>query len=570
MKDIPFTEAQLLSLYDRVVEAEDAIPRLRRFVLDLAVRGKLVPQEAGDDPASVLLARIEKEKARLVKAGEIRKPKPFEPVEDAPFDVPRNWAWSRIREVTTDRGQMIPNAPFTYIDVSAINKEAGAIEAPTVLDPTEAPSRARKIVRKGDVIYSCVRPYLLNVAVVEDEIEPAPIASTAFAIINGLGLILPRFIWIVLRSPFMVAAVEETQRGQAYPAINDADFAVLPFPLPPLAEQHRIVAKVEELMALLDRLEAARAAREETRTHLTAATLSRLTEADTDTPTAARFALQSLPALTTRPNQIKTLRQTILNLAVRGTLVEQDAGDEPADNLLKSISSGASPSRKRNKFGDAGHTVERHTDQILPQNWAWTTLAEISGSMRYGTSVKCERDLKGVPVLRIPNVSNGVVNLNDLKFGPLSEDEKRDLSLRAGDLLLIRSNGSLEIVGRSAVVTEQAEGMAFAGYLVRVRLAAETIVPSYVWLVLNSSSIREQIEKPIRSAVGLKNVNLTEFGALSIPLPPLAEQHRIVAKVEELMSLCDRLERALQDATTTRAHLLDATLREALHQTEPA
>ena len=173
-------------------------------------------------------------------------------------------------------GQCVPQTAFTYIDVTAIDKEKGFIAKPKVLQANEAPSRARKIVRKGDVVYSCVRPYLLNVAVVEEDFDPLPIASTAFAVLYGHGLVLPWFQWIVLRSPFMVTRVEEEMRGQAYPAINDSDFARLPFPLPPLPEQHRIVAKVNELMALCDRLEAARAEREATRDRLATASLARL------------------------------------------------------------------------------------------------------------------------------------------------------------------------------------------------------------------------------------------------------------------------------------------------------
>lgn len=400
---------RLLDVYEQISEAPDAIARLRRFVLDLAVRGKLVEQDPIDEPSQELLKRIVMEKARLVKAGKIRRPKLFEPVDLAPFDIPSSWAWTRIREVTTDRGQMIPNARFTYIDVSAINKEAGIIEAPTVLDSSEAPSRARKVVRKGDVIYSCVRPYLLNVAVVDDEIEPAPIASTAFAIINGLGLILPRYIWIVLRSPFMVAAVEETQRGQAYPAINDADFALLPFPLPPLAEQHRIVAKVDELMALCDRLEEARKTREEVRDKLTAASLARLTAPETtaeDFPTHAAFTLKALPALTTRPDQIKTLRQTILNLAVRGKLVEQDPADEPASKMLEQFR--ANKLELRRETGDA--RIKPAADATpsgpwlsLPKGWQVQSFENLFLFIDYRgkTPPKTEH---GVPLITAKNV----------------------------------------------------------------------------------------------------------------------------------------------------------------------
>ena len=260
---------RLLAHFDRVADAPGAVGRLRRFVLDLAVRGKLVEQDPSDEPASELLKRIAAEKARMVVAGEIRKPRVRAAVlHDWPFTIPENWRWARMREITSDRGQRVPDGPFTYIDVSAIDKDNGSVVAPRVLESGEAPSRARKVAQLGDVVYSCVRPYLLNVAVIEDDFNPPPIASTAFEILNGHGFVLSRYIWIVLRSPFMVSCVEENQRGQAYPAINSADFAVLPFPLPPLAEQHRIVAKVDELVALCDRLEETRAARENTRDRL--------------------------------------------------------------------------------------------------------------------------------------------------------------------------------------------------------------------------------------------------------------------------------------------------------------
>ena len=245
---------RLLAHYDQFADAPDAIPRLRGFVLDLAVRGKLVEQNQNDEPASELLKRIAAEKVRLVKARKIKKLMALPDTVEQIYDLPPSWIWTPIRKITSDRGQTVPDSPFTYIDVTAINKETGVISEPKILQAHEAPSRARKIVCKGDVIYSCVRLYLLNVAVLSDEMEPAPIASTAFAILNGHGLLLPRYLWIVLRSSFMTKYVEKHMRGQAYPAINDADFSVLPFPLLPLAEQHRIVAKVDELMSLCDRL----------------------------------------------------------------------------------------------------------------------------------------------------------------------------------------------------------------------------------------------------------------------------------------------------------------------------
>ncbi len=278
------------------------------------------------------MKRIATLRERLVKDGALKKPKALPAVDEAPFRLPATWRWTRVREVTSDRGQSVPDTECTYIDVGAINKERGIVAEPTVIAASEAPSRARKIISKGDVIYSCVRPYLLNMAVIEEDFDPAQIASTAFAVLNGHGLVLPHYLWVVLRSPFMVGCVEEKMRGQACPAINDSDFSRLPFPLPPLAEQRRIVTKVDELMTLCDDLEAARVEREATRDRFTATSLARLNTPDPDTfAEDASSALDNLGALTTRPDQIGQVRQSVLNLAVRGELVPQHLGEQEVE-----------------------------------------------------------------------------------------------------------------------------------------------------------------------------------------------------------------------------------------------
>lgn len=248
--------------------------------------------------------------------------------------------------------------------------------------------------------------------------------------------------------------------------------------------------------------------------------------------------------------------------------MEQDPKDEPALAALAKIADArdADASRK-SKRARGLPLVSVSEAPHMPTGWESVRLSDIAVSMRYGTSTKCGAEASLVPVLRIPNVSSGQITLDDMKFGPLSEKEHADLALAAGDLLMIRSNGSLDIVGRSAVVPSEANGMAFAGYLVRLRTAIEHVNTTYVWMAMNSQLIRDQIEKPIRSAVGLKNVNLTEFGNLSFWLPPLAEQHRIVAKVDALMALCDQLEAALTTTESTRTRLLEALLHEALEPT---
>ena len=566
---------RLLGHYEQIADAPDAVQRLRRFILDLAVRGKLVEQDPADEPASELLKRIAEEKARLVKAREIRKGKslPVIGLDEFPFETPCSWEWVRIRNVMSDRGQTIPDRDFTYIDVTAINKEVGCIDNTKVISASKAPSRARKIVRMGDVLYSSVRPYLLNIAIVESEISPSPIASTAFAVLNGFGLVLPRYQWIVLRSPFMIAGVEDKMRGQAYPAINDSDFAILPFPLPPLAEQRRIVAKVDELMALCDRLEAARTEREATRDRMAAVSLIRLNDPDPD-PVVFRnhaaFALENLAPLTTRTDQIKALRQTILNLAVRGKLVEQNPNDEPAAELLKRIAAERAVLVKQRQIRreKALNPIDPSAPPFeVPAQWVWSRLGGAVLFTQYGTSRKAHPGASGIPVLTMGNIQDGMVVWKNQKRIPESSNDLPALYLRKFDILYNRTN-SAELVGKTGIYLGEDDCMTFASYLIRIRTSETVGCPQYLNLAMNTLVFRTtQIMPLIKKQTGQANVNGTALKNMMVPLPPLAEQQRIVTTVDELMALCDLMDKKLVAADDTRRRLLDALLYEALKET---
>jgi type I restriction enzyme, S subunit len=554
---------RLLAHYEKIADAPDAIPRLRRFVLDLAVRGKLVPQDPNDESASELLKRIAVEKARLVKAGEIRKPTPLPAVDEPPFDLPQNWRWTRIREVASERGQEIPQETFTYIDVTAIDKEAGVVADPKVLEASEAPSRARKITRKGDVIYSCVRPYLLNVAVIDTDFDPDPIASTAFAILNGHGLVLPRYLWIVLRSPFMVECVEEKQRGQAYPAINDADFAVLAFPLPPLAEQRRTVAKVDELMELCDRVEAARAEREARRDKLTSASLARLTAPDPETfRDDARLALNTLTPLTARPDQIKQLRQTILNLAVQGKLVRQDPNDESASELLKQIAVEKAKLVRAGKGKRQEPLQEPDPSQApfdLPARWSWARFPEL-GTFGRGKSKHRPRNdpalFDGGTHLMIQTGdvarSKGLIGTYTNKYNDFGLSQSFKWPKGTLCITIAANIADSGILSFDACFPDSVVGFIPASMFDNARYFEYFIRTAKANLL------------DFAPATAQKNINLEILTQVLIPLPPLAEQRRIVAKVDALMALCDRLEASLGTAADICRRLLEALLAEAL------
>ena len=535
----------LLTHFDRLIQTPEAVSRLRRFILDLAVRGKLVPQDPADEPAAELLKRIAAE-----KAGGLKKPKRFRHTTKTPYSLPPSWCWTRIREITSDRGQCIPKAAFTYIDVTAIDKGNGVISGPKVLQAAEAPSRARKVVQKGDVIYSCVRPYLLNVAIVDKDFEPKPIASTAFAILNGHGLVLPRYLWIVLRSPFMVVCVEENMRGQAYPAINDSDFSVLPFPLPPLTEQRRIVAKVDELMGLCDRLEAAQAERETTRSRLAAASLARLNAPDPDQATFRQhvaFALDNFTPLTTHPDQVKALRQTILNLAVRGKLVPQDPAEGTGSSLLTAIK-GAHATRilETSEFS--------HIPFQVPKNWTFIRLGQALELVNGRAFKPSDWTQTGLPIVRIQNLNNP-----SAAFNRHDGDVKEKFLIDTGDLLISWSGTP----GTSFGAHIWMNGPAILNqHIFKAILIRNVFEPHFLKLAINAR-LFELIEQA-HGGVGLQHITKPKLEAVPLTLPPLAEQRRIVAKVDELMGLCDRLEGSIAAGEDTGGRLVNAVLYEAL------
>ena len=472
----------------------------------------------------------------------------------------------------SDRGQTIPDRDFTYIDVTAINKEVGCIDNTKVISASKAPSRARKIVRMGDVLYSSVRPYLLNIAIVESEISPSPIASTAFAVLNGFGLVLPRYQWIVLRSPFMIAGVEDKMRGQAYPAINDSDFAILPFPLPPLAEQRRIVAKVDELMALCDRLEAARTEREATRDRMAAVSLIRLNDPDPD-PVVFRnhaaFALENLAPLTTRTDQIKALCQTILNLAVRGKLVEQDPNDEPAAELLRRMDVARlemleagypNPSEAQTQLKKLSTQTVPDYVENLPTGWSWATLQQCAMLVVDCKNKTAPYSPTGIRLVRTTNVKDGKLNASDQKY--VNQETYEVWSARCkpetGDILITREAPMGEVC-----LIPPGETICLGQRIMLVCLVAGFIDRNFMLYSLRDPGLMDRVQdKPLGMTV--QHLRVGGIETLLVAVPPLDEQHSIVAKVDELMVLCDRLEATFATDGECRRRLLDALLHEVL------
>jgi len=202
----------LLEKFETLIDTPEAVEELRKLILDAAMRGKLVPQDPNDEPASVLLKKIKQQKEQMIKEKRVRREKSFPPIQEneIPYQIPKIWEWVRLKDICYNHGQKTPDSPFVYIDVGSIDNETGSInvkELETIL-PEQAPSRARKIVKKGTVIYSTVRPYLKNVAIIDrNDYGKDLIASTAFAVLHPFEGISSRFLFYYLRSDIFLEYV---------------------------------------------------------------------------------------------------------------------------------------------------------------------------------------------------------------------------------------------------------------------------------------------------------------------------------------------------------------------------
>ena len=572
---------RLLALYERVADASDAIPRLRRFVLDLAVRGKLVAQDPNDEPASELLKRIAAEKARLVEAGDIRKLKPPVSInpDEAPFDLPRAWRWVRLADILTKltdgTHHSPPNGPegeFLYITAKNIKDDGVKLHNATYVSrKVHEEIYARCNPEPGDVLY--IKDGATTGVVTVNNLDQPFSMLSSVALLKLPPCLFNQLVAAFLRSPFFYEQMRRLMKGAAITRVTLKRMGPALLPLPPLAEQRRIVAKVDELMALLDRFEAARTAREATRDRLTVVSLAPLTAPDTTPevfPTHARFALDALPALATRPDQIKSLRQTILNLAVRGKLVEQDPNDEPAAELLKRISVEKARLIKSGEIGKDKPLTPLGVHEMpfeLPGGWNWCRLGALVLSSDAGWSPRTEnqpREGEAWGVLKVSAVSWDRFDPGANKQVLPGAEPRLQAQVHEGDFLISRAN-TAELVARAVLVTEEPLNLMMSDKIVRLRLAP-AFDHSFAWLVNNYGDYARAYyaENATGVSPSMKNVSRAAILHLPFPLPPLAEQHRIVAKVDELMALCTRLETGLNTTETAKQRLLEALLREAL------
>ena len=573
---------RLLALYERVSEAPDAIARLRRFVLDLAVRGKLVEQDATDEPAAELLKRIQRARRKRVANGEMRPEKRIlAPARDAEiFHLSPNWLWCVADSVWDfENGDRSTNYPsrdqlissgVPFINAGHLVKGRVSSKQMNFITHEKFESLWGGKLRQGDQLY-CLRGSLGKHAVFDTEMDAA-IASSLVILRPVLADCVPYFS-LYLDSSVAEIMLRRFDNGSAQPNLSSANLRRFEIPLPPLAEQQRIVAKVDELMALCDQLEETRITREDARDRLTRASLARLSTPDTDDVTFrshARFAVDALPALTARADQVTHFRQTILNLAVQGRLVDQYPNDKPASALLTRIAT--EKARRGSKKGKASAWVNEpgSDDQIpfhLPKGWAQSTIGEICSKTGSGSTPRGGKNAykpHGVIFLRSQNIHNNGLRLTDVAYiDERTHERMSGTSVRASDLLLNITGGS---IGRCCLVPDDL-GQANVSQHVSIIRPAIDGLNQFLHCVILAPYFQAFIFDE-QTGAGRGGLPKRKMDQIPIALPPIAEQKRIVTRVNELMVLCDRLESGLAVARTARSHLLESLLHEALGLTE--
>ena len=354
------------------------------------------------------------------------------------------------------------------------------------------------------------------------------------------------FLQKLVLSTYFQTFIFDEQTGAGRGGLPKYKMDRIPVAVPPLAEQRRIVAKVDELMALCDRLEKGRAVHEATRDRLTKASYARLSVSDADDVTFrshARFAVDALPALTARADQVKRLRQAILDLAVRGKLVEQDPEDEPPPRL------------------DPAVPYDLEPPFPVPPNWRWSRLGALGMLKGGGTPSKARDDFW--------NGSIPWVSPKDMKVDYIAETQLNitEASIASSAVKLIEAESILFVVRGMILAHSFPVAISRVPITINQDMKAITLkkrdMAEYVLRALKGLKL-QVLKRVKRSSHGTCRIEGRDYRDFMIPLPPLAEQHRIVTKVDELMVLCDRLEVSLDTVENDRYRLLESLLREAL------
>lgn len=448
-----------------------------------------------------------------------------------------------------------PTGDFVYVDISSIDRETKKIIDPKPLGLSQAPSRAKQVLKAGDVLVSMTRPNLNAVALVPEHLDGA-IGSTGFHVLRSRWL-APQYLLALVQAQSFIDAMSAVVQGALYPAVRPRDISAYSFSFETPVQQARIVAKLEQLLSGLD---------------------------------------AGVAELKTAQKKLKQYRQSLLKSAVEGELTAewraQQTSTETGEQLLKRILTERRArweAKQLAKFKIQGKTPpkdwqKKYLEPVppdttglskLPEGWVWSSLEQLVAESSYGTSVKCNYESSGTPVLRIPNVSGGNLNLRDIKFSTADLGLGEGDYLAVGDVLVIRTNGSIGLVGRAAaVVSNLPVQHYFASYLLRLRSTEVTFVHRWILAVLTAHTGRQWLEARAASSAGQHNISLSTLLAMPVPLPPLTEQSGALTEVENCYELIRRQEDAaefsIKQSTAQRQNILRAAFTGQLVPQDPS
>jgi type I restriction enzyme S subunit len=471
-----------------------------------------------------------------------------------PEKLPTGWVKTNLGEVclpvATIQPEDSPDTEFTYFDIGGIDNETNRIAETKPVTGRSAPSRARHALRKDDILFSTVRTYLRKIARVERD-YPNPVASTGFAVIRAAQGVSSQFLFFQVLSEKFLQPLHALQTGSSYPAVRARNVFDQPILLPPTHEQEQIAAKLSAAFSAVERAETAARRAQKRLDRYRAAVLDAAVSGE-----LSRTWRESQENEIVAPDTGEILLQRLL-------VVRRSRWEQAEVRRFDAVAQIRKGDKWKLRYRES---IPPQTDGLpeLPKRWAWISIDQLSWSSGYGTSVKCTYEGKGPAVLRIPNIRNRTIHFDDLKFATTSKEFNDDDFVVPGDLLLIRTNGSKDLIGRVAIVKDKPpKECGFASYLIRFRLVGDETVWSWIALAWDSSMLRSSIESRAATTAGQYNVSLSGLADLAVPLPPRDEQAEIVGEVERRMAAADRLQAALEQQLTRAGATRQSLLSEA-------
>lgn len=546
------------------------IKKLRELILELAVRGKLVPQDSTDEPASELLKRIAAEKAELVKQGKIKKQKPLPEIseDEKPFELPMGWEWVRLNDIMADihygyTTSADETKKIKLLRITDIQDDKVNWATVPGCDISEKMTEQYKL-KDNDIVIARTGGTVGKSYLVENINVPSVFASYLIRL-KYLPPMQAEFTKIFLGSQLYWKQLYDGTSGTGQPNVNGNTLKAIILPVAPIDEQNNIIFKVKELMSLCDQLEQQSLTSLDAHSQLVETLLATLTDSQNAEELAENWARisQHFDTLFTTEASIDALKQTILQLAVMGKLVPQDPTDEPASELLKRIEREKAQLVKEGKIKKQKPLPPISEDEKpfeLPVGWEWCKLQDITSKITDGDHKTPPRINDGYKLLSAKNVRDGYLDYDNCDY--ISEVDylkSRERCLpEIGDLLIVSVGGT---IGRSSLIKESAD---FA--LVRsVAIIKPLLLDSnYLKFSMDSFLLQKIIHESKRGGAQ-PCLYLSEISNFLFPMPPEKEQKRIVSKIEYLLSICDRLKSRLQSAQQTQLHLADALTDAALN-----